>query len=86
MMRPTVVKRLSGSPVGVTEKPRPGPLKVAFRVRGQTHPKVKYGIVNQSGDEGCEGENRLYQSPSAGSNVRVQIARDAHNELHLFHF
>lgn len=57
VMRPTVVKWLSRSPVGVAEKPGPGPLKVTFGVRRQTHPKVNNGIVNQGGHEGCEVEN-----------------------------
>lgn len=52
----TVVKWFSRSPVGVAQKPRPGPLEVTFSVRGQTHPKVNNGIVKQGGDKGCEEE------------------------------
>lgn len=68
-MGSAVVERLSRGPVGVTEKPRPGPLEVPFGVRGQTHPKVNYGVVKQGGDEGCEEETEPNQSPSAGSKV-----------------
>lgn len=77
-MGSAVVERLSRGPVGVTEKSGSGPLEVPFGVRGQTHPKVNYGVVKQGGDEGCEEETEPHQSPSAGSKVGVQTA---HNVL-----
>lgn len=45
VMRPAVVERLSGSPVGVAEQPGLGPLEMADRVGGQAHPKVDAHVL-----------------------------------------
>lgn len=48
----TVVQWFPRSPVGVAEEPLPGPLEVALSIRGQAHPQVNDGVVEQGGDEG----------------------------------